>query len=291
MSGTSSADRFYRLIYFLPRPEDEERICVGILVNDSGRLSLVYDDRFEKARCIAPDYTAESLKFILDTLREKAEGSEFGRLALTSSPQFQLSEPRVLLQAPNEQVREILRRRFLVRVRPSRNLEREKGVGRKIDHLLGKIQVSASHLKRRPSFSALFGSEALQSLPHDLVPKSVLRAITFDNKVVLLDGVDLHAKSTDALVNSVGRIGHVFWQYQAAKGLSIALSGTKLIRTALLFNGDGRDVSDAIKWRRDYAHHELQKDTELMLEPGEMSAEEKLRGILRPLLPNPRPIS
>lgn len=285
MNEKSSVERFYRLVYFLPRPEDEERVCVGILISDSGRVILECDNRFEKARCFAPDYSVESLKFVLETLREKADAGGLRReTSLSSSPQFQLSAPRVLLQPVNEQVRQILRRRFLLRTRLDRASDKEKGVGRRIDHLLGKINVSASYLKRLPSFSMLFGADASSALPNDLVPRPVRRAVAFDNQVVLLDGVNLHARSTDALVDTVGRVSHLFWQYDVARDFSRALSNTKLTRAALLFNGDGHAIPDALKWRRDYARHELQKDAELVVEPGEATSEDKLRSVLRPLL-------
>ncbi len=57
MTDEKSPNRFYRLVYFSPRPEDDERVCVGILLYDSGFAELEFDENLDKAHCFAPDYT------------------------------------------------------------------------------------------------------------------------------------------------------------------------------------------------------------------------------------------
>ncbi|HEV2222628.1 MAG TPA: hypothetical protein VGR84_06465 [Candidatus Acidoferrales bacterium] len=287
MSEENQLERFYRLMYFSPRPEDEEKVCVAVLIKDGNQVFLEYDERFEKAKCIAADYSAESLKFILQTLRDKSEHQDDGSAALnlSFSPQFQLSAPRVLLQPANEQVREVLRHRFLLRVRPVRTSEKQKGIGRRIDRLLfEKIRIRPASMRRRVSFSELFGIDAQRSLPKDLIPKSVSRAVSFDNRVVLLDGVDLHAPSQQSLVDSIGRISHAFWQYQEARAFSKDLSSMRLTRAAILFDGEGDQLPDDLRWRRDYAYHELDKDSDITLGPGTSDSEENLREALQPVL-------
>lgn len=286
MKDDTRPSRFYRLVYFSPRPEDGEKVCLAVLIKDSKRIYLEYDPRFDKARCLAPDYSVESLKFTLEAIKDKAEAGLESPEVAGFSPQFKLSEPRNILQPVDERVREVLRHRFLLRVRtPRRSDEKERGMGPRIDQFLfDRIKVLPSQMKRRASFSELFGPGLERSLPKDLVPKTVSRAIAFEDRVVLLEGVNLHTHSTELLVDRVARIVHAFWQYREAWEYSSDLRSTRLTRTAILFNGDGKTVIDEFKWRRDYAWHEFEKDADITLEPGTSSSENKLRQELEPAL-------
>src|ERR1039458_372167 len=67
----------YRLLYMQPDPEDQERVCIGVLLQDeTGKPEVLYDSRFSRLRCVAPGIDVDLVNFYLEEIRH----------ALTSSP-------------------------------------------------------------------------------------------------------------------------------------------------------------------------------------------------------------
>jgi hypothetical protein len=276
-------ERFYRLLYFSPRPEDDERVCVGIILRDGNHALVDYDEKLEKAHCFAPDYTRPSIAFILQAIQADADRIALDGKMSEFSPQFSVSAPRVLLHVIDEKVRGVLRHRYLLKPKSSERKQRERGLGRKIDKFLTEnLGFPANYFFRRATAEQLFGHDLVQELPKDLVPKSVSRALSAEGAICLMDGVDLHTPSHDLLVQQVNRVAHTFWQYKKVEEL---FHGKTIVRAAVVFDGSGPQVEPALKWRWDYAKHQFNKDAEFTIKAG--SGEEAgLRDALTNLLPN-----
>lgn len=279
-------ERFYRLLYFSPRPEDDERVCVGVVIQDGKNSFVDYDDRLEKAHCFAPDHTRESLSFVLQEIQGEAErAAKQGKLA-EFSPQFRLSSPRALLQPVDQRVRNILREKYLLKPKSYEQRKKEKGVERKIDQFLFEsIRVPQNYVLRKVSVDDVFGFEVSRELPKDLVPKSVSRALISNSEICLVDGVDLHLQSTDLLVNRVNRIAHTFWQYNQLKELFPKWDQKNMFRAAIVFDGNQDRVEPALKWRADYAFHQFEKDADITVKAGSPQQEIAMRNSLKDFMP------
>jgi len=287
MRKAEVSERFYRLLYFSPRPEDEEKVCIGVLSYDLGQAYLDYDARLEKAHCFAPDYARESLSFVLEAIRDKArETALAGRIA-EFSPQFQLSEPRALLQPVDEKVRSVLTHRYLLKLRSVEHRKREKGVGRRIDTFLSELFRTPLRFRLRRQVTAkdLFGDAAVREFPPDLLPKPVSRALISGPDVCLMDGADLHVESSDLLVSRVNRVAHAFWQYKQAEDFLGIRRDHRIVRAAIVFDGNQSKVESSLKWRLDFALHQFEKDADITVHVGSPKQEETLRSRLKALLP------
>lgn len=280
---------FYRLVYFSPRPEDGEQVCVAIVFHDERGTFVDYDDKLEKAHCLAPDYTKQSLAFVLQTMQQNAEHIAAEGKLIEFSPQFRLSSPRNLLHPIDHQVRAILRGRYLLKPRSVDYKRRERGVGRRIDGFLtDNLQLPSSLIRCKPTVDELIGTRAASELPNDLRPKPVARALIAESGVCLLDGVDLHVESADLLVHRVSRVAHTFWQYDRVRQMLLDFRRKTVIRAAVIFDGDGTQSEPSIKWRQDYVLHELEKDADITVKAGSRDEESNLLSRVRNLLPTNR---
>jgi hypothetical protein len=279
-------DRFYRLLYFSPHPEDDERVCVGIVLQDGETTLIDYDERLEKAHCFAPDYTKESIAFVLETMQAEAKRAARDGKFVEFSPQFRISSPRALLHPVDEKVRAVLRQKYLLKPKSSEHKRKERGVERRIDQfLIETLHVPHSVIHRKATIDDLLGFEASRELPRDLLPKPVSRALISESEICLVDGVDLHLQSTDLLVHRVNRVAHTFWQYSKVKELFPALKERHMLRAAIVFDGKGSEVETSLKWRSDYAFHQFEKDADMTVKAGSHQQELAMRDTLKNLLP------
>lgn len=280
---TATDKQFYRLVYFSPRPEDDERVCVGILLYDSGRADFEFDDSLDKAHCFAPDYTKASLRFMLETIRGQAKNAVLAGHITELSPQIQLSGERILRTGVTAKVREILREKYLLKPKAAdhRTRQKSRGPGRNIDSYLAKhFSLFSGSVHRAVGAQDLFGAAA-QDLPPDLVPRTVSRAVVSGGSVCLLDGVDLHTDSTEALVHRVTRVSRTYWQIGKAQEFLGSSHAPNILRAAIIFDGDGPDVEPALKWRQDYAMDQFRKNANVTVKAGSLEQERELKSELK----------
>jgi len=274
--------RFYRLIYFSPRPEDDERVCVALVTWDEGRTHYLFDERARKARGLSREYSAESILFVLERLHEKAEEIALTGAVPEFSPQFRVSEPRVLLKPVTAEVRNLLLLTYLSpqKGHRHRSIENQIGLGRKIEQFLGRLLVPRKLIIRRPSTEQLLGADIVRQMPEELVPKPVARVINLGGTLLLIDGVDVHV-SSDSLVDHVGRVVHTYWQYKKVKDV-LERGKIKVKSAALVFDGEGGEqVDESFIWRREYAKEQFKKDADIIINPAVAAEEEDLRHLLR----------
>lgn len=279
-------ERFYRLVYFSPRPEDDERVCVGVVLQDGDTSFLDYDEKLEKAHCFAPDYTKESMVFVLQTIRDEVKTVAREGKFVEFSPQFRISSPRLLLNPVDEKVRDVLRHKYLLKPKSAEHRKKERGVERKIDQfLVESLHIPVSAIRRKATVEDVLGFDATRELPKDLVPKPVSRALISGSDICLVDGVDLHLGSTDLLVHRVNRVAHTFWQYRTLTEMFSAFKQRNVFRAAIVFDGRGNQVEPSLKWRSDYVFHQFEKDADITVKAGSDEQELAMRDSIKNLLP------
>jgi len=271
--------RFYRLIYFSPRPEDGERVCVAIVVWDEGKTHYLFDEKVRKARNLSRDYPPEAIRFVLERLEGDVERIAHTGSVPEFSPQFQVSEPRTLLKPMDTEVRNLLLQTYLSPQKGYRSPAKQAGLSRRIEQFLSGLNVPSRFIMRRASAEQLLGENVVRRLPVELVPGPVTRVVNFADKLVLMEGVDVHSATSGSLVDHVGRIVHTYWQYKKAKEY---LSNDRLNVTsaAIVFDGEGSTENDKFTWRREYATEQFKKDADLTISPSAPSGEENLRHLL-----------
>src|SRR5882724_779013 len=87
----------YRLLYMQPDPEDEERVCIGILLQDATRKpEILYDSKFSRLRCVAPGIDVDLVNFYVEEIRQALTSSPADSTTAVDQfgPTFAISQPR-----------------------------------------------------------------------------------------------------------------------------------------------------------------------------------------------------
>jgi hypothetical protein len=58
------------------------------------------------------------------------------------------------------------------------------------------------------------------------------------------------------------------------------LRSPKILRAAIIFDGEGPDVEPALKWRQDYALDQFKKNANVTVKAGSLDQERELKGTL-----------
>ena len=269
----------YRLMYFSAHPEDGERLCVGISVCEHGKVFLEYDDRLAKLRCVAGEKHLDFVRGVLENLRNCSREADL--LATTSQlePQFVLSPPRELVVPATESVREQLRKRFLFRWREPRFMKlMEDEIGNRIQDLVaGVAPEAAPRLATGAKPSQILGPDAARRF---IIQRPVSRAIIRDRQAVILEGIDTRKGAPSAIIHRAHDIAFNFWQYGNLAQTPGAPSQTKkVLRVGIIFDGHPGRAS-----LREYAHHEISKETDIVIKAEETNELANLRDVLREAL-------
>lgn len=278
MTSESLPSRFYRIVYFSPRPEDGERVCVALIIWDEGRTYFLFDRNARKARGLSREYGTDVIIFMLEQLEEKASQIAVSGVVTEFSPQIQISGPRVLLKPADETVRNILVHTYLSPQKGFRSPAKQPGISGRIETFLSKYHVPQGSIIRRATAQKLFGKEAVRRLPAELIPGPVARAVNVGDGLLLLDGVDIHA-STNAVVEHVARVTHTYWQCKKAQGV-LHDKSVKLTSAAVVFDGDGGTENQSFLWRIRYAMEQFEKDADHTINPSTPEGQNELRSLL-----------
>lgn len=260
----------YRLLYFQPNPEDGERVCVGLLFQDRRSLSVLYDGRFPKVRCIAPSYEPELVKFYLDdldaTLRRRSE-DDLGLILRRYGPQLVASEERIVSLPLSESKKLSLLERFVARGgRPKVELAPAQAKGTSADQVGEHIRKFVEEYVQ-PTGVKVFRDALSQDLLGYRVPAlgRVAMAVKKPRKMILIDGVDLRLLPKKQAIDRANRVAYTFWQYGRIQGDSIVLAKTPISRIGVVLNGStkkGRGYYEA----HDFALHQFQKEADIAVD-------------------------
>src|SRR5258708_2421274 len=238
----------YRLIYFQPDPEDGERVTVAILAYHDHEVEIIYDNKFPKLRCLAPNIEPGIVSFILSDLKRTLSevDSEIDQRLKSRAPQLVVSEERKLAWPLSNEARLYLIERFL---HPKGRAEshdvsaleqRQKISQQRLVELVQQVSVSNGlDLKRDATPQWILGRKVPQIA-------KVAIAVRKPRVVILLDGVDLNVLTPKGALSKVNKIVHTFWQYGRVG--QHPLDGSKLRRVGVVLNGvprSGAAVADA----------------------------------------------
>ena len=66
MSNRTNLPDQYRLLYFSPRPEDGERVCVAVVAFVGGRYIVDFDEKLAKMKSIARPQDVDFVRNVLE---------------------------------------------------------------------------------------------------------------------------------------------------------------------------------------------------------------------------------
>jgi len=260
----------YRLLLFQPDPESGERICVGVAVDGD----LLYDLEFSRVRCFSQKLPPEIMRFYLRDIRNRiahSRADEIERILKDFAPMFLVSAPRKIVDPITESIRLMLLRRFVNKGEihgPSRMQIRKQYFGRLKD-FTSKVVGSADYrMIENASPLDVFG-EKRRGVGR------VALAVKREDRILLMDGLDLNVLDPTAVVQTSARVVHTFWQY----GRTPMPYGETLRRVAVVFNGRQQEAASS-RDAHAFALDQFRKGADETIEASSGSGEESLASLL-----------
>jgi hypothetical protein len=274
----------YRLLYFSPRPEDGEQVCVAVLLNESGRWSVEYDEKLAKMRYLARDRDPDFVRATLELMRsENLSGDqELTAFVRGIEPQFTLSDLRELLPPLEGPVKTELVKRFLYRGKLFRTLveaEHERQLEQNMRMLITRVVPPAeAYVVSRVKAASLFGEDIAHRLR---ISRPISQGIIGRTRAVLVDGVDTARGTSSYVIRRANRVSYTFWQYGRASELPDlpVRAPKKIMRVGIVFDG----LAHAIDLR-EYSLHQFRKDADLAVEAHTSVGFGELRGLVEETL-------
>jgi hypothetical protein len=255
----------YRLLHFQPDPEDGDRVCVALLVQDGDRYTILSDKKFPKLQCIAPSFEPELVRFYLEDLEtglRKSPG-EIDFLLQRFVPQLLASEERRLSLPLSESQKFQLLERFVVGRRKRRTEEVAVSSSERLanEHL----QSYVNEFRRMPQFELIRNAKYPEVFGKKMpAVKPVAIALRAPNKLVLVDGIDLRVFTPSQAVTKVNRTVHTFWQYGRLRKMDLPLE-QKIERVGIVLNGTSPKTSDYLE-AHDYAVDQFRRESDVMVD-------------------------
>jgi hypothetical protein len=266
----------YRLLYFQPDPEDGERVCVAVLVAEKNRFSVLYDRKFPKLHCLAPETPSEIVKYCLDELESsliKLRDDQLSSALARLSPQMSASEPRQLAVPLSEPLRLRLLERFVLARRPSQAEQRPTRAEQTSNERLVQFVQDMGGLGSQLSFNVPAREIVGRELPNT---RPIAVAVRTQSNIVLVDGVDLNALTPAAAVAKVNRVVHTFWQYGRVRESEL----WPIKRIGVVMNGHVPRTS-SYEDAHEYALHQFEKDSDVTVDTTSGSGIESLEFALK----------
>jgi hypothetical protein len=270
----------YRLLHFQPDPEDGDRVCVAILLEENRHFTVLSDPKLRKLRCIAPAFEPELVSFYLRDLEDSLDRSSepFEVTLRRYAPQLIVSEARSVAAPLTDRARLRLLERFVL---PSTDAQRQAAVASKVEikaseHIrlfLTEIGLQSGdtvipHARPRELFS--------RNLPN---VKAVAFAIRRPSIVVLVDGVDLRVMTPAKTISKTNQIVHTFWQYGRLQKEVLFGQDTKIERVGIVMNGTSPKTEPYLD-AHDYALHQFNNEADLTVDTTSGEGKEQLRAVL-----------
>jgi hypothetical protein len=268
-----------------PDPEDEERVCIGVLVQESTRKpEVLYDPRFSRLRCVAPGIDVDLVNFYVEEIRQALTGSPGDPAAMVDhyGPTFAVSEPRKVSVPLSDRGRLQLLQRFVLRS-PVRGLDAEKAA-----RVAPAEAAFAEHLEEvvRSVSTATIQRVTRQAKPQQIIGfpipavRPIALAVELDSLMVLVDGVDLKAMKPARAVSKVNQVSHTFWQYTRVEP-NFLDRGLTVRRVGVILNGvphGDPGYADA----HDYAVHQFRKEADVTYDTWSGQGRSELETALQP---------
>lgn len=275
----------YRLLYVQPDPENGERICIGLVLQEApARYTLLYDRDFRRVRCVAPDLEFELLAFYLQSLEatlRDTEGSGLEMVMAGFGPHLVTSIDRQVAAPITDSTKMALLSRF-AGVRPKLEAELTAVAAESRPETSASIAAFVQRLTLPLNLRVHTNVRPDQLLGggHKSAVKKVAIAIEGRSQIILVDGVDLNEAPTPRTgIARTNDVVHKFWQYNRLRNRP-ALSPFKTV--GVVMNGALRKASPRKKQAfaevHDYALDQFGQEADIAVDSGVTG--EKLSAVL-----------
>jgi hypothetical protein len=256
----------YQLIFLQPRPEIDERVCVGIRVGQD----LRFDQTFRRAKGLLVKGSESIFRVYLNEIRDRLRSKEpSDRVFESYRPLIHTSSiRRVAKPVTDERIKMLLTR--YIGASSARRVTRAAEIRRETVHHIEDFALSHivlapwSHIQNARA-SEIFGSPGVKA-------PSIALALKTHSSTVLIDGVDLNVSNTKSAIEQTDKLNRKFWLYRRLADER----SRKLPRIALVFNGNSH-ASLEMREAHDYALDQFKDVADLAIDASRDGAE----GILR----------
>jgi hypothetical protein len=270
----------YRLLHFQPDPEDGDRVCVGILLHEDGRFTVLSDDRFPKLHCLAPGFEPDLVGFYLTDL-ERSLNRSHDPVEITLrryAPQLVVSEARSVVMPISESTKLRLLERFVIPGKPLQgeplaSSRIEMNTAEHIRHFLNEFAPLEGEIISNARPQALFGKH----LPN---AKAVAFAIRRNSNFVLVDGVDLNTMTPAKAISKTNQVVHTFWQYGRFRSEDLIAGQATIQRVGIVLNGRSPQTERYMD-AHDYALHQFRHEADVTVDSTSGEGREQLKAILQ----------
>ncbi|HMJ15109.1 MAG TPA: hypothetical protein VK524_27030 [Polyangiaceae bacterium] len=189
----------YSVVRFSPTPEQTEHVNVALLFSDP-RFGLVYDQKFPKLTCIAPDFDKGFLIEYLMAVVATAGARDFSLAATTvrqAGAQFQMTRARELSAPLTAELVQNLTRVHLSRAKHTHkgetSIERRR-IERKLDVILNRYG-GADHpwIKKHARPSDYLTEDVRAHLKDERF--RISRVVSTQKQLIAIDGLDIRWES------------------------------------------------------------------------------------------------
>lgn len=259
----------YRLLFFQPNPEDGERVCVGVLLEEEyGRsYSVLYDEKFPKVRCIAPGAEPELIKFYLDDLNgalRSRSGDDPILILKRYGPQLVASEERLVALPITDTTKLRLLERFVTPCEVSKaKLDYVKTHAPPKDRFAEHMRLFVG--KYIPENQMLQDAGPKQMFGHSVGDLgTVAIAVRRPGKTIMIDGVDLQLMDRKQVVTRANQVAYRFWQYGRLRS-SDSLLPMAFSRIGVVLDSSTHRAK-AYYEAHDFALHQFQKEADIAVD-------------------------
>jgi hypothetical protein len=260
----------YRLLFFQPNPEDGERVCVGVLLEEEyGRsYSVLYDDKFPKVHCIAPGAEPELIKCYLDDLDDalrSRSGDDPILILRRYGPQLIASEERLVSLPITETTKLRLLERFVGPCGVSdAKLDYAEAETRPKDGFAEHIRLFVG--KYIPDNEILRDAGPKQIFGYAMADFGTIAiAVKRPRKTIMIDGVDLQLMNRKQVVSRANTVAYKFWQYGRLRSNDNTLLQQPFSRIGVVLDGSTHRAR-AYYEAHDFALHQFQKEADIAVD-------------------------
>lgn len=277
-----SLNASYRLLLAQPDPDLDERVCIGLLFEESDRHpELVYDRKLAKLRCVAPSLDLELFRVFLEAFDASLHQSrDIDGVVSAYRPQIMASAKRRVAAPVTDGTKLALLSRFVIGDAPkasavevqARRTHKEQ-IHRFLDRVADGLNLPVVERIRTED---VFG----RSIPS---VEAVAFGVRTPTKTILVDGVDFHSSSPRQSINETNRVVHAFWQWGRLRHSNHGgMFDPRFERVGVILNGvvpKGKQIAKFLD-AHEYARAKLQSESDLIVDSSSDVDARKFRDLL-----------
>lgn len=252
------------VVKFSPTPEYQDAISVGLLLHETPPR-MVWDAKFPKLACVAPDLNSHLFQTWLSGLNQMLQNvspsdarSALKRWSgqLSFGPEFPIAE-----KAQSDVIDRLLS--LVTGKSKTRYAAGEVLGGSRFEHVLddslASFGVSQASLRRRPLLSDYLSPDLRREV--GTLKTRVSRVVDSQRDLILIDGVDFRLGDRQRNQQRAEKIGFTYFAVNRARQGLAAREHRELTRVSVLFV-----PSTKITVQEEYARHVLEKESDLLID-------------------------